>query len=141
MEDLIINDQIVIPAEELEFTFARSGGPGGQNVNKVNSKATMYWDYQRTSAPLYPVTLARLKALAANRITDKGLLQITSQVHRDQPQNIQACKDRLRALILEAMNPPKPRRPTQPTRGSQRRRMEEKKQRGEKKQGRNARWD
>jgi ribosome-associated protein len=141
MEDLIINDQIVIPAEELEFSFARSGGPGGQNVNKVNSKATLNWDYQQTSAPLYPATMARLKALASNRITDRGLLQITSQVHRDQPQNIQACRERLRHLILEAMNPPKPRKPTQPSRGAQRRRMEDKRQRGEKKQGRSTRWE
>jgi len=136
-----IDHRCVIAPDDLSESFIRASGPGGQNVNKVNSKATMCWDYQRTSAPLYPATMTRLKALAANRITDKGILQITSQVYRDQPQNIQACRDRLRGLILEAMNPPKPRKPTQPSRGSQRRRMDEKRQRGEKKQGRSTRWD
>jgi ribosome-associated protein len=141
MDDLYINDQLSIPGDELDFQFSRSGGPGGQNVNKVNSKATLSWKVGETQAPFYPNTLIRLKALAAGKITEAGVLQITSQVHRDQPQNIQACLERLKALILAAMTPPKVRRPTKPSRGSQIRRMEAKKIRGQTKEGRRDRWD
>jgi ribosome-associated protein len=140
MEDLVINDQLAIPGSELELVFARSSGPGGQNVNKVNSKATLCWNLNDTHV-LYPTTLARLKALAATRITDDGILQITSQVHREQVRNIQACRDRLRQLILQAMLPPKIRRPTRPTLGSQRRRIADKKSKGEKKQSRSGNWE
>jgi ribosome-associated protein len=141
MDDLVINEQLSIPGIELEFLFARSGGPGGQNVNKVNSKATLCWKVDATKAALYPATLDRLKALAGGKLTEDGTLMITSQVHRDQPQNIQACRERLKALIIAAMHPPKARRPTRPTRSSQRRRMDEKKIQGQKKQGRKTNWD
>ena len=91
MEDLVINEQVFIPSSELDIQFARSGGPGGQNVNKVNSKATLCWNVAASTA-LYPTTMVRLKALAASRITEDGILQITSQVHREQSRNIQACR-------------------------------------------------
>ncbi len=135
MEDLIVTEHVIVPASELDLVFARSGGPGGQNVNKVNTKATLCWNINSSSV-LYPTAMARLRALAGNRLTDAGILQITSQVHREQPRNIQACRERLKNLILEAMKPPTIRRPTQPTRGSQRRRIEEKKNVAQKKQNR-----
>lgn len=140
MEDIIINDRITIPAKELDIQFARSGGPGGQNVNKVNSKATLTWDLNTTTA-LYPTTMVRLRAIAASRITEDGTLQITSQVHREQSRNIQACRDRLKAIILEALIPPTIRRPTSPTKGSERRRRENKKIQSQKKQGRSSSWE
>ncbi|XZE43763.1 alternative ribosome rescue aminoacyl-tRNA hydrolase ArfB [Pirellulaceae bacterium SH467] len=140
MEDLIINEHVLIPASELQFTFSRSGGPGGQNVNKVNSKATLTWDLASTQA-LYPGTVQRLKALAGSRLTESGMLQITSQVHRDQLSNIQACRERLRHMILDAMTPPTVRKPTRPTRGSQRRRIEGKRMQSQKKQGRAGGWE
>ena len=140
MEDLIIYDHLVIPASELETFFARSGGPGGQNVNKVNTKATLCWDLNNTTA-LYPSAMSRLRVLAGSRLTDAGVLQITSQVHREQSRNIQACRERLKNLILEALKPPTVRKPTQPSRGSQRRRLNDKKIVGERKQGRSSNWD
>lgn len=140
MEDLVINEHVIIPASELEFTFSRSGGPGGQNVNKVNSKATLTWNLENTRS-LYPATLQRLKAIAGSRLTEAGLLQITSQVHRDQLSNIQACRERLRHMILDAMTPPTIRKPTRPTRGSERRRIEGKRMQSQKKQGRSGAWE
>ena len=140
MEDLIIHDHLVIPAGELQTFFARSGGPGGQNVNKVNTKATLCWDLANSSV-LYPGATARLRALAGSRLTDAGILQITSQVHREQGRNLQACRERLRHLILEALKPPTIRKPTQPTRGSQRRRLNDKKIASQRKQGRSSSWE
>lgn len=141
MEDLIITEHLIVPASELELVFARSSGPGGQNVNKVNTKATLCWKIANSTV-LYPTAMIRLRALAGNRLTEAGILQITSQVHREQPRNIQACRERLKNLLLEAMKPPTIRRPTQPTRGSQRRRIADKKSTGEKKQNRStSNWD
>ncbi len=135
MEDLVITEHLIVPAAEMDLVFARSGGPGGQNVNKVNTKATLCWNINNSTV-LYPTAMARLRALAGSKLTDAGILQITSQVHREQPRNIQACRERLKNLILEAMKPPTIRRPTQPTRGSQRRRIEDKKNVAQKKQNR-----
>jgi ribosome-associated protein len=141
MEDLIITEHLIVPASELELVFARSSGPGGQNVNKVNTKATLCWNLS-VSKVLYPTAMARLRALAGSRLTEAGVLQITSQVHREQLRNIQACRERLKSLILEAMKPPTIRRPTQPTHGSQRRRIEDKKNVAQKKQNRSTNnWD
>lgn len=140
MEDIVVSEQVVIPASELIFQFSRSGGPGGQNVNKVNSKATLSWNVETTQA-LYPATLQRLRALASTKINTDGFLQITSQVHRDQLSNIQACRERLRGLVLEALKPPTIRRPTKPTLGSKRRRLDNKKIQSQKKQSRSKGWD
>ena len=140
MEDLIIHEHLAIPAGELHSFFARSGGPGGQNVNKVNTKATLCWDLANSSV-LYPGASARLRALAGSRLTDEGVIQITSQVHREQSRNLQACRDRLRSLILEALKPPTIRKPTKPTHGSQRRRLNDKKIASDRKQGRSGSWE
>jgi ribosome-associated protein len=140
MEDLIITPHLTIPASELQASFARSGGPGGQNVNKVNSKAVLRWDLAQTQV-LFPQTMHRLRALALNRITDEGVLVLSCQVHREQSRNLQACRDILRGLLLEAMKPVIPRKPTRPSAGSKRRRLQEKKQTGEKKKNRSERWE
>jgi ribosome-associated protein len=140
MEDLIITPHLTIPASELQATFARSGGPGGQNVNKVNSKAVLRWDLAQTQV-LFPQTIHRLRALAMNRITDEGVLVLSCQVHREQSRNLQACRDMLRGLLLAAMKPVIPRKPTSPSAGAKRRRLQEKKQTGEKKKNRTERWE
>lgn len=140
MEDLIITTHLTVPASELQASFARSGGPGGQNVNKVNSKAVLRWDLNQTEV-LFPHTMQRLRALAKNRINEEGFLVLSCQVHREQSRNLEACREMLRGLLLEALKPVIPRKPTRPTAGAQRRRMENKKLTGEKKKNRAQNWD
>ncbi|MCA9086424.1 MAG: aminoacyl-tRNA hydrolase [Planctomycetaceae bacterium] len=130
---LEINNHIQIPESEFTFTFARSGGPGGQNVNKVNSKAVMHWDVARTPSLPDPVR-ERFLAKYHNRMTTDGLLVIQSQKTRDQTKNVLDCMSKLKELILKVVAPPVKRRPTKPTRGSQQRRIKEKKSQSQKKQ-------
>jgi ribosome-associated protein len=135
MADLIITSRITIPDEELAFSFARSSGPGGQNVNKVNSKATLRWN-PAASAALPDDVRSRFLARYASRITNEGEIVITSQESRDQPKNIAICLEKLRAMIADVLTPPKRRRPTKPTKGSKQRRLTAKKRRSDVKAGR-----
>jgi len=129
---MLISDTLTIPDDELIFTFARSGGPGGQNVNKVASKAVLRWNLEaNTSLPAD--VKARLRALVANRLTVEGELVIQAQRFRDQGKNVEDCLMRLRELVLRALQPPRPRKKTKPTRGSQQRRLATKKHQSERK--------
>jgi ribosome-associated protein len=132
---LHVTSRIVIPASELRFSFARSSGPGGQNVNKVNSKATLHWN-PSSSAALPDDVRSRFLTRFASRLTNEGDVVIVSQESRDQPKNIARCLDKLKAMLAEVLTAPKKRRATKPTKGSQRRRLEAKKQRSETKAGR-----
>jgi ribosome-associated protein len=135
MPALQVSARILIPEEELHFTFARSSGPGGQNVNKVNSKATLHWN-PSLSAALPDDVRARFLTKYAGRITNDGHVVIISQESRDQPKNIALCLDKLRNLIAGVLTVPKKRRPTKPTKGSKQRRLSAKKQRSDVKSGR-----
>ena len=132
---LPINDALTIPDDELSFTYARSGGPGGQNVNKVSSKAVLHWALA-ASASVAPAVKERIARLEKKRVTTEGDLVIASQRFRDQERNREDCLERLREIVLRALVVPKVRRPTKPTKGSKRRRLQEKKRRSETKQGR-----
>ncbi len=132
---LFVSNAIQIPLSEFDFIYARSSGPGGQNVNKVNSKVQLRWDVSASSA-LPPEVALRFKALHRRRITNDGVFTLVSQRYRDQPRNRDDCLERLTELVLEATKAPKIRRPTKATRSSHRRRLKEKKQRSERKQGR-----
>jgi ribosome-associated protein len=134
---LQINHYLQIPAEELHFSFARSGGPGGQNVNKVASKAVLRWSL-RTNVSVPEHVKTRLRSLHRNRVTADDEIVIQSQRYRDQERNRQDCLDKLREFILQAAALPKPRRATKPTRGSRERRLEAKKQQSERKSARRA---
>lgn len=136
MSDIRVNERITIPAHELRWTFARSGGPGGQNVNKVNSKATLHWSPGRGTVPVS--VWNRFRSLAKRYINTQGEIVIQSQEHRDQPQNVEACKSRLVALLRQASVVPRQRIKTKPTRASQRRRLDTKRQQSQKKQARRA---
>ncbi len=132
---LEINASLRIPDDEFTWTYVRSSGPGGQNVNKVASKAVLRWGLS-ASPSLPPDVKARLRAREANRITADGELVLTSQRFRDQERNRQDCLDKLRAMIAGAAARPKKRRKTKPTRGSQEARLREKKRRAGTKAGR-----
>ena len=113
---------------DLHWKFSRSGGPGGQNVNKVNTKAELRLRPQAI-AGLHAGALQRLLLSAAGRITNEGELLIVSDGERTQEANRAACLSRLRGLAAAALREPKVRRKTRPTRGSAERRVQNKKAR------------
>jgi ribosome-associated protein len=120
--------QVRIPESELEWKFVRSGGPGGQNVNKVASKAVLRWN-MAGSAVLSEEAKAHLATRLRARLTAEGDLIITSQRFRDQERNRRDCLAKLVALVQQAMRRPKARKATRPTRGSKEARLEAKRRR------------
>src|SRR5437764_7079936 len=130
-----ITDAIRVPDDELHFTFARAGGPGGQNVNKVSSKAILHWDFAANTT-LPAEVKDRLRRHHAKRLTGEGQLVLQGQRYRDQAKNIEDCRDKLRQMILQALHPPRPRKATRPSRGSKLRRLAEKRRQAERKAGR-----
>ena len=132
---LIVNARIQVPLAEFVFTYSRSGGPGGQNVNKVNSKATLRWKVSTTPS-LPEAVRARFLALFPTRITVEGELVVHSQLTRDAPVNAQDCLEKVAAMIQAAAFVPKVRRVTKPSRGSIERRHEAKRRNSERKSGR-----
>ena len=135
MAILEINDRLRIPDDAFAWKFARSGGPGGQNVNKVASKATLIWSI--TLSPEVPADVKlRLAALYPSYFTKDGVLQVTSQRHRDQERNRQDCMDKLRVMLIHALHVPRVRKKTKPSRGSKLARLQAKKHRAAIKGGR-----
>ncbi|MCH9015653.1 MAG: aminoacyl-tRNA hydrolase [Gemmatimonadetes bacterium] len=132
---LSVGSNIRIPDDEFVFRFARSGGPGGQNVNKVNSKAVLRWDID-SSPSLADDVRERFRQRFRRRITREGELVISSQRYRDRARNIADCMDKLRAMLQEVASQPKPRIPTRPTRAAKEKRLAEKKELAEKKRRR-----
>ncbi len=125
MSKLVINELIQIPWDEFTFTAVRSQGPGGQNVNKVNTKVVLQWAVH--DSPSLPATVReRLIRQASSAVSKTGLLTISSQRSRRRHMNQADCLQKLRVMILDAVHVPKERRPTKPTRSSQRRRQREK---------------
>ncbi|MGK5081797.1 alternative ribosome rescue aminoacyl-tRNA hydrolase ArfB [Bdellovibrionota bacterium FG-1] len=114
-----------IPLAELECDYARSSGPGGQNVNKVNSKCILRWAV--ASSPSLPADVRRrFVERFANRITHEGDLVLMSDRFRDQKRNFEDCVDKAQTMLDAVAVPPKKRVKTKPTKGSKRRRLEEK---------------
>ncbi len=137
MNTLDLTPTLSIPLAEVTLSYVRAGGPGGQNVNKVASKAVLRFDLRGT--PSLPAA-ARARALArlASRLTLDGVLVLSCSEHRDQSRNRAAVLERLRLLLAEAVTPPRPRRPTRPTKASRERRLGAKKQRARVKRDRTA---
>jgi ribosome-associated protein len=129
---LVISQRLQIPLSELNFTFVRSGGPGGQRVNKVNTKAVLQWNVAQS--PSIPNTV-RQRLIEANRrrVNRDGVLLLTSQRFRDQGRNVADCLEKLRGIVLQATQVPKARKATRPTTASRRRRLEGKRQQAAKK--------
>jgi ribosome-associated protein len=123
-----ITSRIGIDEREVDESFVRASGPGGQNVNKLSTAVQLRFDV-RGSPSLPGDVKARLERLAGSRLTGDGVLVITAQRHRTQARNRDDALDRLIDLIRRAAIPPTPRRPTKPTRASRERRIESKKRR------------
>jgi ribosome-associated protein len=129
---LYVNERITIPEAELHWSYSRAGGPGGQNVNKVASKATLRWN-MLASLATSALVKSRLTKSHPSLVTTEGEVLITSQEYRDQERNRERCLEKLRDIVLAASTPPKPRFKTKPTKASQRRRLDDKKQQSTKK--------
>jgi ribosome-associated protein len=140
MQVLAVNSRLKIPLEELQVRSARSSGPGGQNVNKVNSKITVRWPV-RANPRLPDDIRATLVERLGKRLTGKGELLITSQRFRDASRNLADCLAKLRTLVAGALSPRKVRRATRPSRSSVARRLGTKRLKHLKKESRRGeRW-
>jgi ribosome-associated protein len=140
MEPLVVRAGVVVPADAMSMQASRSGGPGGQNVNKVSSKVELRTDLTRIVG-LDEAAAARLRALADKKLDAEGRLLVIAQASRDQRANLEEARDKVRTLVLAALVTPRRRRRTKPTRGSVERRLADKRQRGTTKATRRGRED
>ena len=134
-QSLEITPEISIPLAEIHFSYVRSAGPGGQNVNKVASKAVMRWNLT-ASAQIPDDARERFFTLYPSYCTEAGDVILTAQRSRDAPKNRAECLEKLQKMLQNALKKPKKRIPTRPTRASVRRRLDEKAKMSEKKAGR-----
>ncbi|MFU8871115.1 alternative ribosome rescue aminoacyl-tRNA hydrolase ArfB [Micromonospora sp. SL4-19] len=136
MDDgLRVTDRLVVPGAELRERFSRSSGPGGQGVNTADSRVELSFDLAGSPSVPEPLRARALERLAG-RLVD-GVLTVAASEHRAQLANREAARDRLVALLREAVAPPpKPRRPTRPSRGAKERRLAEKKRQSQRKRDR-----
>lgn len=131
-----------IGADELRFTYSRSSGPGGQYVNRVETRVTLLFDV--TGSPsLTDEQKRRVRRRLATRINKEGVLRVVSQRHRTREANRRAAIERFEELLAEALRSPRPRRKTRVPEGAKRRRIESKRRRGDVKRsrGRPDSWD
>jgi ribosome-associated protein len=136
-DGLRVTDRLVLPAAELRERFSRSSGPGGQGVNTTDSRVELSFDVAGSPSLPEPLRARALQRLAG-RLVD-GVLTIAASEHRAQLANREAARQRLAALLREAVAPPPPpRRPTRPSRGAKERRLADKKRRSQRKRDRRA---
>ncbi len=139
-DDILINDLVTIPASELQITASRSSGPGGQHVNKTDSRIQVRWNIPASGA-LSDFLKNRVINTLRSRLTEDGDLLLACDSHRSQRRNKEEAMQRLAALVREALIPPKPRRKTKPTRASRQRRLDDKKRRSDVKKQRRKKYD
>jgi ribosome-associated protein len=130
VEDLPINESVVIPARELRVSFARSGGPGGQNVNKVETKAELRWTPGESSA-LSDADRTWLLRRLASRLTAEGELLITSTRTRDQSRNRDDALAKMAEVVRLALRRPKRRKKTRPSAAAREGRLQAKRRRSD----------
>ena len=134
-DPLQVTSRLTIPGFLLEVETSRSGGPGGQHVNKTDTRVRLRFDLKGCDV-LNGGIKARIRRAHPGKITTEGVLLVVCGTHRSQSQNLEEARERLRDIIRSALTPPKKRKPTRPTRGSKERRLESNRQRSAVKQGR-----
>lgn len=130
-----VTETILIPDSELSWTYARSSGPGGQNVNKVASKAVLRWNMAESTAISAPAK-QRLRAAHPAWVTNDGDVLVTSERYRDQERNRLDCETKLAVAVRSCLKPPTPRKLTKPSRSSKLRRLADKRKQSERKSSR-----
>jgi ribosome-associated protein len=138
--DLFVTPTLFVPGREITWSASRSGGPGGQNVNKVSTKVELRFDLANNRT-LHDGVKARLRSLQAGRFDAHGKLIVTCDTTRSQSQNLELARERLADMVRAALVAPKKRRPTAPSKGAQRRRVETKRHVAAKKRSRRGGWD
>ncbi len=126
--NIVINPSTVIPLRELTFKFSKSGGPGGQNVNKVNTKVTLFFDVSQ-SVSLHEFQKEKIREMLGNQISSSGVLMIVASEHRTQLANKTAALQRFETKISQALQYRKKRCKTRPTKNSKEKRLQGKRQR------------
>jgi ribosome-associated protein len=124
-----ISQRVKIPADEIELSYARSGGPGGQHANKTSTKVLLRWSVKMSRA-LEREDRAWLLERLDNKLTEDGELLVTSERHRDQGRNVEDALEKFVERIREALQRPAKRRKSKPSSAAQQRRVQEKRKRG-----------